>query len=230
MSQGPFPPAGAPPNYPPPPYGAPYPGAPMPLPPPARPRWVLPLVLIVAVVVVAGGLTGYLLTRPSPPAPVPSGISELTYVLAGNGDQVVAQAEYPTCSTTTDSGCFTQSVGGGDCSFSINTFSGSAGPLVVTVEDKSGAGISGATVTLAADGIELNAQPSLTLTSGANGAPAGEAIWTSVVGDIPAGDPSGGSISVSASYTSGGISTTGSLTIAVEPPTFDSATNSPISC
>lgn len=187
----------------------------------------LPLYLIILIVVAAivvAILVGWLSTLQHP------GIQTVAFTVAGNGDQVLTEANYPSCVTSSDTACFTQTSGGGDCTFTVNTFAGSSGPLVVTVDDKSGAGLSGASVQLSGSGIQLNAQPSLTVTTGQNGAPAGEAIWTSLSGTIPAGDGSGGSISISVTYSSGGVSTTGAGQINVEPPTYDSATNTNIVC
>ena len=191
----------------------------------------LPLYLIILIVVAAivvAILVGWLSTLQHP------GINSLAVNVDGAGFQDVKQNAYPTCTPSSDSGCFTLQTSGA-CTFTVNPGSpGSGAPaeaLIVTVTDKSGAALSNVQVTIAGVGISIAASPSTTATTGqTSGLGGGDAAFTSITGSIPQGDPSGGSISVTASYSSGGVTTTGSFSIPVEPPGQNTVTGASVSC
>ncbi|MDE1880616.1 MAG: hypothetical protein KGI89_08725 [Euryarchaeota archaeon] len=145
-------------------------------------------------------------------------IGSMTYDVAGDGSTTISQPDYPSCNTAVggDSACFTTRPDG-SCSFAVNAHANVA--LKVSVSDKNGYPLSGATVTLAGQTVMVSGLPGDVLITGQSaGGGSGDVIWTSVTGTVPANDAAGGLLVVSATYSSGGTTTQGSGQIPVEPP------------
>jgi len=187
----------------------------------------LPLYLIILIVVAAivvAILVGWLSTLQHP------AVGNVSFALdtmtggSGSPSTAISCPAYPSCPVGTATAVFTQN-GDGSCPYVVNSQSGGTA-LLVTVDDKSGHALSGATVTLAGTGISVNAQPALTQTTDGNG----QVSFSGVSGTVPTNDPAGGSISISVSYSSGGLTTTGSQNVNVEPPTIDATTGASVTC
>lgn len=171
-------------------------------PAPSRLPIILVVVVVVALVAVAGLIFVAYTFRPSDR---PDSISGIGVSVGGTGNSTV---------TSPGTGAFTQNANG-TCSFSLLSPHGGA-VLIISVDSSTGAGMEGVTVTLSAStGLaDLSAAPSLSATTGVTGI----VSYSSVTGLIEANNPAGGQIDVVAEYVSGGITTTGSGQVIVEPP------------
>lgn len=161
------------------------------------PLYLIILIVIAAIVVVI--LIGWLSTLQHP------AISSISVNVGGSGNSVVEAGSTGTFTANPD----------GNCTFKVLVVTG-PDAVDVVVQATGGKTLSGATVTLTAGtGLEnVFAQPSdAQLTDGT-----GTAHYSSLYGYIAPNNPAGGVISVSATYTSGGIQTQGSGQITVEPP------------
>lgn len=169
----------------------------------------LPLYLIILIVVAAivvAILVGWLSTLKHP------AVGNISFNVGGGGAQTLSQAAYPTCNSAVggDTACFTPQAGG-DCQFTGNPH---PYELQVTVMDKSGSPLSGVSVTISGVGVSIVASPSASQVTDGNG----NAQFSQITGDVPQNDPAGGYISIQVSYSSGGVTTTGSAQVQVEPP------------
>jgi hypothetical protein len=187
----------------------------------------LPLYLIILIVVAAivvAILVGWLTTLQHP------GISGVAVNLDGNpGFQSISCPASGAC--TGSSANFISNGASGTCTFDVYTSGAGSGgyALIVSITDKSGNALSGVTVTLSSS-IQFTATPSDTVSTGSSsGLGSGDAGWNSISGTVPANDNAGGSILVTASYSSGGVTSTGTASIPIEPPTTTS-TGASLSC
>lgn len=162
----------------------------------------LPLYLIILIVIAAivvAILVGWLSTLQHP------AISTLDVSVGGTGGAAIEQGSTGTFSQNPD----------GNCTFSVTIVTGNDA-ISVIVQSKGGQGLSGVGVTLTAgSGLEnVYAQPSNSQVTDSTGT----AHYSALKGYIAPNNPAGGDITVSATYTSGGITTTGSGEIYVEAP------------
>ncbi|MDE1837371.1 MAG: hypothetical protein KGJ23_12265 [Euryarchaeota archaeon] len=166
-----------------------------------------------------GAVLGWSNTTQSCPGANEPAIGALSYGVGGGGAAALSQPDYPTCNSGVggDPACFTPNVDG-SCSFTVNPHSGVA--LLISVQDRNGNPLSGVSIDLTSVGVSVYALPSSTEVTGSSpGGGPGDAIWTSLHGTVPANDPAGGDITVSASYSFGGTTTTGTAQLPVSPPT-----------
>lgn len=185
---------------------------------------VVPVAVVVAGLIVLWFVFGGIFPFPGgigKSNPPPPGGVDLSVNIDGAGFENVTEPDYPTCAPSSESGCFTLQTSGA-CTFTVNSASrGSGAPeeaIIVTVTDK-GSEVSGVTVTLQSAAISISVSPSLTVTTGTtSGLGTGDAAFSTVTGTVPQNDAAGGTISVVATYTSGGVTWTGTETIPVVPP------------
>ncbi len=187
----------------------------------------LPLYLIILIVVAAivvAILVGWLSTLQHPAVGNVSFAVDTASGGAGSPDVAISDSGYPSCAPSSYTACFTPN-NDGSCGYTVNSQSGGAA-LVVTVDDKSGHALSGATVTIAGVTVSVSAIPSVTGTTNGNG----QVTFTQLSGTVPPNDQGGGQITISVSYSSGGVTTQGSQTVNVEPPSQNANTGAPVSC
>jgi hypothetical protein len=192
----------------------------------------LPLYLIILIVVAAivvAILVGWLTTLQHP------AVNSLTYGLSGGTTQTISDPTYPNCGASSGAvACFTPQ-SDGSCLVTLNaggsttTYPGTV--LVVTTSDKNGHALGGVTVTISAVGWTMtNVQPGFSVTTGQSGFGPGDAAWTTISGSIPPDTNGGASISISASYSNGGVTSTQSAQVTLQSPTYNPTTNSAVSC
>jgi hypothetical protein len=192
----------------------------------------LPLYLIILIVVAAivvAILVGWLTTLQHPT------ISSLGYGLSGGTSQTISCPSYPTCTAASGATAVFTPQSDGSCLVVLNAGgAGSSYPgsvLVVSASDNKGNALGGVGVTISAVGWTLtNVQPGYSVTSGQSGLGPGQASWTALSGTIPPNTNGGASISISASYTSGGATSTASNQITLQSPTYNPVTAQSVSC